>query len=66
METPELPVDMPSAAAGIGLPEGLATPVQGGTLSRRTSLKRPPLTGLKFLNELLDDHDLDHDTTNVP
>jgi hypothetical protein len=70
METPEPPLDLPGTTTAIGpadMPEGLATPIQGGSLARRTSQKRQSLTGLKFLNELLDDHDHDHDSdpTNV-
>ncbi|KAG0288289.1 Vacuolar protein sorting-associated protein 52 [Linnemannia gamsii] len=72
METPEPPLGQPGTTKATGpadLPEGMVTPVQGGSLARRTSQKRQSLTGLKFLNELLDDHEHDHvhdsDPTNV-
>ncbi|KAG9321025.1 hypothetical protein KVV02_004986 [Mortierella alpina] len=65
METPEPPAA--SAGAPLGTAPAMspesepATPVQAGaTLARRTSQKRQPLTGLMFLNELLDDHEHDH------
>ncbi|KAG0316787.1 Vacuolar protein sorting-associated protein 52 [Dissophora globulifera] len=59
MDPPEPPSDVAMASAD-ALPDGLATPVQGSTVARRTSQKRQSLTGLKFLNELLDDHDHDN------
>ncbi|KAF9343251.1 Vacuolar protein sorting-associated protein 52, partial [Mortierella sp. AD094] len=48
-------------AAAATLPDSLATPLQGSSIARRNSQKRQSLTGLKFLNELLDDHDHDID-----
>jgi hypothetical protein len=60
MNTPEPSV---GAAAAAPTPGALPTPVQGFSLARRNSQKPQALTGLRFLNELLDDHD-DHDHDN--
>ncbi|KAG0036263.1 Vacuolar protein sorting-associated protein 52 [Podila clonocystis] len=37
------------------------TPIQNCPIARRNSQKHQSMTGLKFLNELLDDHDHDND-----
>ena len=49
-------------AAADAMPEGLAMPVHG---PRRNSQRRQSLMGLKFLNDLLDEHDHDYDNDNV-
>ncbi|KAG0332721.1 Vacuolar protein sorting-associated protein 52 [Podila horticola] len=43
-----------------------ATPVQNGSIARRNSQKRQSMTGLKFLNELLDDNDHDNYSLSDP
>ncbi|KAF9109077.1 Vacuolar protein sorting-associated protein 52 [Mortierella sp. AM989] len=48
-------------AAAATLPDTPATSLQASSITRRNSQKRQSLTGLKFLNELLDDYDHDHD-----
>lgn len=48
-----LPTPMPSEEVPV-------TPVQNGSVARHNSQKRQSMTGLKFLNELLDDHDHDN------
>ncbi|KAF8985865.1 Vacuolar protein sorting-associated protein 52 [Haplosporangium bisporale] len=42
------------------------TPVQSSSITRRNSQKRQSLTGLKFLNELLDDYDHDNYSLSEP
>ncbi|KAF9187799.1 Histone acetyltransferase kat2b [Haplosporangium sp. Z 767] len=73
MDTPEPPTDtteqLPGSpelatATAAGADEGHETPVQGNSVARRNSQKRQSLTGLKFLNELLDDHD--HEYVEYP
>ncbi|GJJ69334.1 vacuolar protein sorting-associated protein 52 [Entomortierella parvispora] len=61
MDSPEPPLPLQAAASTV---DNLNTP--GGqsntaTVARRNSQKRQSLTGLKFLNELLDDQDQDLD-----
>ncbi|KAI8602883.1 Sac2 family-domain-containing protein [Dissophora ornata] len=65
MNLSEPPADAPGTAltAADAMPEGLATPVHG---PRRNSQRRQSLTGLKFLNDLLDEHDHDYDYENDP
>ncbi|KAG0006435.1 Histone acetyltransferase kat2b, partial [Entomortierella chlamydospora] len=48
-------------AAATTLPDSIPSPLHASSISRRNSQKRQSLTGLKFLNELLDDHDHDID-----
>ncbi|KAF8979577.1 Vacuolar protein sorting-associated protein 52 [Entomortierella lignicola] len=48
-------------AAAATLSDSLVTPLQGSSISRRNSQKRQSLTGLKFLNELLNDYDHDNE-----
>ncbi|KAG0016183.1 Vacuolar protein sorting-associated protein 52 [Podila clonocystis] len=42
------------------------TPIQNGPIARRNSQKHQLATGLKFLNELLDDHDHDNYSLSDP
>jgi hypothetical protein len=66
MDTLEPSIDAgPTRTATAPAPDGLATPVQGSTVARRNSQRRQSLTGLKFLNELLEDHEHDHENNIV-
>lgn len=60
MEQKQLQQLIPTSMLSEEIP---VTPVQSGSITRRNSQKRQSLTGLKFLNELLDDHD--HDNVRV-
>lgn len=60
MEQKQLQQLIPTSMLSEEIP---VTPVQSASITRRNSQKRQSLTGLKFLNELLDDHD--HDNVRV-
>ncbi|KAG0236608.1 Vacuolar protein sorting-associated protein 52 [Mortierella sp. GBA43] len=64
---PSIDATAASVTTPAPVPDVLASPVQGFTLARRNSQKPQALTGLRFLNELLGDHDdNDHDFIHSP